>query len=333
MKSLLARFVVVIALTALLLGMVLGAEYRSFLNRPLVLPPEGIDLIIKSGSSYMSMVRQLNQRRISSTSWHWRLLQKLEPRLIRAGEYHLEPGLLPRTWLDKLAAGDVIVHHFTIIEGWTFRQLRDALAAEPLLEATFADLSDEELMSVLGHPEQNPEGRFLPETYQFTRGDSDRELLERSWEAMESALADAWQTRREALPLDSPFELLILASIIEKETGLADERARIGGVFIRRLEKGMKLQTDPTVIYGLGASFDGDLRYRDLATDTPYNTYTRHGLPPGPIALAGKAALRAAANPAQGEELYFVAVGDGSHHFSKTNEEHNRAVNRYQRKK
>ena len=266
------------------------------------------------------------------SNWPWRLLQKLEPRLIRAGEYHLSPGLLPGGWLDKLAAGDVIVHHFTIIEGWTFRELREALVGEPLLESPQTGLGDAELMSLLGHTEQNPEGRFLPETYQFTRGDSDMDLLNRAWNAMDTALAETWENRRELLPLDSPYALLTLASIIEKETGLAHERARISGVFIRRLEKGMRLQTDPTVIYGLGAAFDGDLRYRDLERDTPYNTYTRNGLPPGPIALAGKAALQAAANPAKGEELYFVAVGDGSHHFSKTLEEHNRAVDRYQRR-
>lgn len=337
MRRLLSNAGKVIVLAAVAAGLVtalvIALEYRNFLDAPLELPAEGASLVIEPGTSYQAMVRELNRLGISSTTWPWRLMQKLEPRVIRAGEYLLPVGLLPAEWLDKLAAGDVIVHHFTIIEGWTFNQLRAALAVEPLLDSQQPGLSDAELMSLLGHAEQNPEGRFLPETYQFTRGDSDIMLLSRAFAAMQTALDEAWETRRDPLPLDSPYELLTLASIIEKETGLASEREKISGVFIRRLEKRMRLQTDPTVIYGLGDSFDGDLRFRDLAKDTPYNTYTRYGLPPSPIALPGKAALEAAANPAEGEELYFVAVGDGSHFFSKTLQEHNRAVDRYQRKR
>lgn len=332
MKKTLLGAAMALALVVLLAVLVLAADYRNFLNRPLLLPGRGISLIIQPGTSYLAMVQDLNRLGISSTTWPWRLLQKLDPRLIRAGEYHMAAGLLPVEWLDKLASGDVIVYQFTIIEGWTFRQLREALEQEPLLKSPRATLGDAELMSLLGQTGQNPEGRFLPETYQFIRGGNGLELLQRAWLAMQTTLEETWENRRQPLPLDSPAELLTLASIIEKETGLAGERARIAGVFIRRLEKGMRLQTDPTVIYGLGEAFDGDLRFRDLARDTPYNTYTRHGLPPGPIALAGKAALQAAAHPAQGEELYFVAVGDGSHYFSATLDEHNRAVDRYQRK-
>lgn len=332
MKKTLLGAAMALALVVLLAVLVLAADYRNFLNRPLLLPGRGISLIVQPGTSYLAMVQDLNRLGISSTTWPWRLLQKLDPRLIRAGEYHMAAGLLPVEWLDKLASGDVIVYQFTIIEGWTFRQLREALEQEPLLKSPRATLGDAELMSLLGQTGQNPEGRFLPETYQFIRGGNGLELLQRAWLAMQTTLEETWENRRQPLPLDSPAELLTLASIIEKETGLAGERARIAGVFIRRLEKGMRLQTDPTVIYGLGEAFDGDLRFRDLARDTPYNTYTRHGLPPGPIALAGKAALQAAAHPAQGEELYFVAVGDGSHYFSATLDEHNRAVDRYQRK-
>ncbi len=332
MKPVLARITWVLALTVLLTVLFVGARYRSFLASPLLLPEQGMELIIEPGTSYLAMVQELNHLGVTSTVWPWRLMEKLQRRVIRAGEYHLPAGLLPAQWLKKLSSGDVIVHHFTIIEGWTFRQLREAIAAEPLLEPRLAGVADTEIMSLLGHTEQNPEGRFLPETYQFIRGDTDLNLLIRAWDAMDEALEHAWQNRQQSLPLASAYELLTLASIIEKETGLAGERSRIAGVFIRRLAKGMRLQTDPTVIYGLGEAFDGNLRHRDLAHDTPYNTYTRHGLPPGPIALAGRAALLAAANPADGEELYFVAVGDGSHYFSKTLEEHNRAVARYQKR-
>ena len=229
--------------------------------------------------------------------------------------------------------GDVykrqVQYRITLVEGWTFRQFAQALAADPVLIHEL-DLDDPyawdpgTLFEGMGHAE----GWFLPETYQFTRGDSDRDILLRSNAAMNEALQAAWQGRDTGLPLDSPYELLILASIIEKETALDAERDRIAGVFVRRLNKGMRLQTDPTVIYGIGETFDGDIKRRDLRTDTPYNTYTRHGLPPTPIAMPGRASLEAAAHPADGEALYFVADGKGGHTFSKTLAEHQAAVNR-----
>ena len=333
MMKLIKRALLLAAALILVAGTVAGLQYRKFLETPLSVDPGGSQLVVAPGTSYRAMIRQLNAEGLSDAGWSWRLLHRLEPRLIRAGEYRLAEGMLPRAFLDKLARGDVIVHQFTIIEGWTFLQLRTTLAGEPSLVQRTAGLDDDAVMLLLGQGGADPEGRFLPETYQFIKGDSDLDILRRSWDAMDQALNAAWQSREADLPLDSPDELLILASIIEKETGLAAERPRISGVFVRRLKKRMRLQTDPTVIFGLGPSFDGDIRYRDLTTDTPYNTYTRHGLPPGPIALPGVAALQAAASPEPGTALYFVATGDGSHYFSATLEEHNRAVDRYQRKR
>lgn len=252
---------------------------------------------------------------------------RLEPQVYRAGEYRLEYGLKPRALLRKLAAGSVVQHRLTLVEGWTFRQVMVALGNEAGLAHRFDAANPStwpEQLAELGIGE--PEGWFLPETYSYTLGDSDLDILARAHRAMRDALALAWASRDEGLPLETPYELLILASIIEKETGVEEERARIAGVFIRRLQKGMKLQTDPTVIYGLGESFDGDIRRKDLRADTPYNTYTRHGLPPTPIAMPGRASLLAAAHPAAGEALYFVADGKGGHTFSKTLEEHQAAV-------
>lgn len=261
--------------------------------------------------------------------WYGRLSGQAER--VRAGEYRFPPQATPREVMARLVSGEVVLHSMTIVEGWTFRQLRAALAAHPALRQTLQDVPGEELMARLGREGEHPEGWFLPETYRFPRGTSDFELLRMAHGAMLRALEAAWATRREDLPLASAYEALILASIIEKETGLAEERAEIAGVFVRRLERRMRLQTDPTVIYGLGPQFEGRLRRIHLDTDTPYNTYTRFGLPPTPIALPGRAALAAAVQPLEGRSLYFVATGrpDGSHYFSETLEEHNRAVQRY----
>lgn len=250
---------------------------------------------------------------------------------VRAGEYQFPAHSTPREAMARLVSGEVVLHAFTIVEGWTFRQLRAALADDEAISPQLAGLPDAAVMARLNKPDTPPEGWFLPETYRFPRGTTDLELLRMAHEAMEQALEDTWAARADDLPLESPYEALVLASIIEKETGLADERREIAGVFARRLRRGMRLQTDPTVIYGLGPDFDGNLRRADLRADTPYNTYTRHGLPPTPIAMPGRAALAAAVNPAEGKALFFVATGrpDGSHYFSATLEEHNRAVARY----
>jgi UPF0755 protein len=250
---------------------------------------------------------------------------------VRAGEYRFPARSTPREVMARLVSGEVVLHSLTIVEGWTFRQMRAAIDAHPAVRGTLGELAGEEIMARLGREGVHPEGWFLPETYRFPRGTTDLELMRIAHEAMRRALDAAWEKRRDPLPLQSPYEALILASIIEKETGLAEERPEISGVFIRRLERGMRLQTDPTVIYGVGPDFEGRLRRVHLDTDTPYNTYTRAGLPPTPIALPGRASLEAAVQPREGRTLYFVATGrpDGSHTFSETLEQHNRAVQRY----
>ena len=305
------------------------ARYRAFLETPLDLPPEGHRFELKPGSRGSDIVHQLAAEGFTRPGWRWKLLMRLEPHVYRSGEYQLEPGMRPQRVLETIAAGQVVQYRVTLVEGWTFAQLADRLQASEVLEHR-ADLSDPanwpDLLSALDI--EHPEGWFLPETYQFTRGDSDLDILARAHRSMRAELEQAWAARADGLPLQSPYELLILASIVEKETALDSEREEIAGVFVRRLRKGMRLQTDPTVIYGLGESFDGDIRRRDLEADTPYNTYTRGGLPPTPIAMPGRASLWAAARPADGESLYFVADGRGGHTFSTTLEEHQAAVNK-----
>ena len=307
----------------------LWARYHEFLDTPLDVPENGLVFVLAPGSSGSDMVQQLADQGVTRPGWEWKLLMRLEPHLYRSGEYRLEAGLRPREVLEELASGRVIQYRLTLVEGWTFMQWAALLDGNDILEHRF-DLQDPEqwpaLLPELGI--EHPEGWFLPETYQFTRGDSDLDILIRAHRAMRAELDQAWASRVEGSPLNSPYELLILASIVEKETAREDERGRIAGVFIRRLKKGMRLQTDPTIIYGLGESFDGDIRRRDLQTDTPYNTYTRGGLPPTPIAMPGRASLRAAARPAEGEALYFVADGNGGHTFSETLEDHQAAVNK-----
>ncbi len=249
---------------------------------------------------------------------------------IHAGEYLIEAGTSPRQLLDELVGGAVHLHQVTVVEGWRFEELLAALRNHDAIDTS--DLEDDGVMAALGKPDTHPEGQFYPDTYRFARGTPALEILQQAHEVLEQQLMLAWSEYRATSVLMTPYDALILASIIEKETALAAERDRIAGVFHRRLERGMRLQTDPTVIYGLGGEFDGNLRRADLARDTPYNTYTRAGLPPTPIALPGRGALAAAVDPAPGSALYFVATrsGDGSHHFSTTLEEHNAAVARYQ---
>jgi UPF0755 protein len=250
---------------------------------------------------------------------------------VRAGEYRIPAGSTPREIMARLVSGEVVLHSLTIVEGWNFGQMRAAIARHPALRSTLEDVPADEIMTRLGREGEHPEGWFLPETYRFPRDTTDLEILRIAHEGMQRALDAAWAQRQENLPIKSPYEALILASIIEKETGVPDERREIAGVFTRRLERGMRLQTDPTVIYGLGPEFEGRLRRVHLQGDTPYNTYTRGGLPPTPIAMPGRASLLAAVQPKEGRTLYFVATGypDGSHRFSETLEEHNRAVQRY----
>jgi UPF0755 protein len=250
---------------------------------------------------------------------------------IKAGSYLLEHPVTPLELLEVLAKGEVIPQQVSVIEGWTFKQLRATLDAEPDLKHDTAGLSDAEVLQRIGATEAHPEGLFFPDTYNFAAGSSDLAVLKRAYQSMQQHLQEGWAGREAGLPLKSPYQALILASIVEKETGTPEDRPMIAGVFINRLRKGMLLQTDPTVIYGLGSKFDGNLRKRDLLADTPYNTYTRAGLTPTPIALPGLAALQATLHPAQTDALYFVARGDGSSHFSGSLNEHNRAVNKYQK--
>ena len=252
---------------------------------------------------------------------------------IRAGEYRLTDTLVPDDLLALLVSGKSVNYSLTLLEGWNIRQVRAAVAAHEALEQTLEGVDNEELMNLLGLPGVHAEGQFFPDTYQFTRGMSDLEFLRRAQRTLDRELATAWAQKAEDIPLNSPYEALILASIVEKETGQASERAQIAGVFARRLRKGMKLQTDPTVIYGMGERFDGNIRRKDLREDTPYNTYVHTGLPPTPIAMPGRGALQAAVNPAPGKAIYFVAKGDGTHAFSTTLAEHNAAVRKYQLKR
>jgi UPF0755 protein len=249
---------------------------------------------------------------------------------LKAGEFELTQGMRPTDLLERLISGWEVQYPITLVEGWTFRQAVAAVAADPRFGAEVVGKTDAELMETLGRPGEHPEGRFFPDTYSFPRNTSGLEVLRRAFERMERVLAEEWEQRAEDLPIETPYQALILASIIEKETAVVAERPAIGGVFVRRLRNGMRLQTDPTVIYGLGERFDGNLRREDLREPTPYNTYVIEGLPPTPIALPGREAIRAALHPEPGDSLYFVSRGDGTHAFSRTLEEHNAAVRQYQ---
>ncbi len=310
--------------------------YTRFGTAPLNVAAQGDSIDIGRGSSFKGIVGELRQRGLSTANpWYWRLLaeQMHVAGKLHAGEYALEPGITPRQLLANMAAGRVLQRNFTIVDGWTFAELRQALARAEKLNHDSAALDDAAIMQKIGAGGEAPEGRFLPETYAYVKGDSDLDILRRAHAAMVKTLDELWATRAPNLPLTTPYQALILASIVEKETGIPAERPQIAGVFVRRLENHMLLQTDPSVIYGMGVNYAGNIRKSDLTTDTPYNTYTRGGLPPTPIALPGKPALAAALHPAAGDALYFVARGDGGHVFARTLEEHNRNVDCYQRKR
>ncbi|MEM1092060.1 MAG: endolytic transglycosylase MltG [Pseudomonadota bacterium] len=334
MKTLLKMVGVVVAIGGVLaLGAGLWAyrSYQSFLDDPLP-NSQPVPFTITSGQGFAAIIKDLEDEGLIQEPWHWWVLGRrsaLASR-IQAGEYQLSPGLRPNELLTLLAEGRVVQHALTIVEGWRFSDLAAAVDRHPALDHTLLELPATEIARRIDPELDHLEGWFLPETYYFPRNTTDVSLYQRAYAAMQQALAEAWERRDPEAPLTAPEEMLILASIVEKETGLASERAQIAGVFLRRLELRMRLQTDPTVIYGLGDAFDGNLRRRDLRSDTPYNTYTRFGLPPTPIALPGRAALDAVAQPEAGKALYFVARGDGSHQFSETLEAHNQAVQEYQ---
>lgn len=310
-------------------------EYQRFIETPLLISQESVIYEVPKGASLATVARELEQAGMIENArylqWYGRYTGQANQ--IRAGEYRLTNTLTPDMLLALLVSGKSVSYSLTLLEGWNIRQVRAAVAAHQALEHTLNGVDDAQLMARLGLPDMHPEGRFFPDTYLFNRGMTDLEFLRRALVKMDEELAAAWAGRAEDLPLATPYEALILASIVEKETGQADERPEIAGVFIRRLRKGMKLQTDPTVIYGMGAAYDGNIRRKDLLEDTPYNTYVHAGMPPTPICMPGREALRAAVNPAPGKALYFVARGDGSHAFSATLEEHNAAVRQYQLKR
>ena len=325
-------------LAAVLCIVVLGAAAAAgaaiwWLNQPLALAAQSAELSIENGTAPKDVAQAWVGAGVQTSPWllyQW-FRWSGQARRMRAGSYEVETGITPRGLLDKMVRGDETLETLRLVEGWTLRQARAELARAPHLKRVTAAMSEAELMAALGSPGVRGEGRFFPDTYAYSRGVSDLTVLKRAHRVMQQRLAAAWAERAADTPLKSADDALTLASIVEKETGLPADRSTVAGVFVNRLRIGMPLQTDPTVIYGLGESFDGNLRKRDLLADTPYNTYRRNGLPPTPIALPGMASLRAAVRPQPTKALYFVARGDGSSVFSENLADHNRAVNQYQR--
>ena len=328
----------VIASLLVIVGVCLlvGYSYKQFMATPLnINAGDTVRLDVTPGRSIKSIAVELKEKGvIEQPSWlEWVSRINGQARRIQAGEYKIKETTTPKQFLMMLVNGDVVQYSITIIEGWNITQTLQAIKNNTDLKHTLDSISASQLMKKLGLPaDLHAEGWFFPDTYHFVRGDSDAKVLLRAHKAMQINLKKAWLGREAGLPYDTPYDALIMASIVEKETGKASERSQIAGVFVRRLQKGMKLQTDPTVIYGMGEKYDGNIRRRDLRKDTPYNTYTRKGMPPTPIAMPGLASIEAALHPADGTALYFVAKGDGSHVFSTTLQQHNEAVIKYQLK-
>ncbi|WP_373181622.1 endolytic transglycosylase MltG [Halomonas campaniensis] len=328
------RVVKILLVLALLAGAALFAGHRYWESR--LAAPIAVDeptlYEVPRGAGYNRVVADLAERGVIADDWAFRLLTRLEPDAVpslRAGEYMLEPGMSGREMIALLGSDRVVTYPLTIPEGWTFRQMRDLLEAAPKLETRTEGLSDEEVMALLDREGVHPEGWFFPDTYRYHKGVSDLEILRQALSRMERILEEVWASRVDDLTIETPYEALIMASLIERETGAPEERREIAGVFKRRMERGMRLQTDPTVIYGMGERYEGRITRADLREATPYNTYVIDGMTPTPIAMPGRASLEAAVDPLPGETLYFVSRGDGTHHFSRTLREHNNAVNRY----
>lgn len=323
----LAGIVVVATLAAL--------DYNAFLKHPVDISESNREFIIENGWTARRVSQQLVAQNIIDKHWWFDLHARLSDKAsqIKSGEYLLEPGMTPPLLLDAFLSGQSVQYSHAIIEGSTFKEVLQRLVKVEHLTQEIPNLTVEQLMKEIGKPDQHPEGLFFSDTYSFPRGSSDIAFLQRAAQSLDKVLEEEWLKRAEDLPLSSSYEALILASIVEKETAVAAERPLIAGVFISRLRKKMRLQTDPTVIYGMGDSYDGNIRRTDLRTDTPYNTYTRAGLPPTPIAMVGREAIQAVMHPETTTALYFVAKGDGTHKFSDTVEEHNAAVRKYQLKK
>lgn len=303
-----------------------------YAHTPLNLPSTPYAFTLKHGSSLRSVSRQLTDAGVLLEPWSFTLLVRLHGKAgeVKAGNYLLDGEPTPLQLMEVVTRGSVSMSEIAFIEGWTFRRMRQTLDSNEALQHDTQTLSDREIMEKIGAEGYSPEGLFFPDTYYFSSGMSDLAILRRAYQEMQTRLSEEWEDRTPLLPYQSPYEALVMASIVEKETGRASERPQIAGVFVNRLRLNMKLQTDPTVIYGMGESYDGNIRKQDLLTDTPYNTYTRYGLPPTPIAMPGRAAIKAALHPAVTRDLYFVGKGDGSHKFSATLDEHNQAVVRYQ---
>lgn len=325
----------IIGITVILLSFILGwflLGYNAFSNSSMLKEDRFVTFDIEPGSSLKSVAQRLADQGFIDSPLYFEMMARLSGKggQIQAGEFQIVQGMSPQQFLDSVTSGNVVQYALTIVEGWTFKQLLQVIGDVPQLKQTLTGLSEQDILAQLKIDSQSAEGWFLPDTYHFPKNTSDVNFLRRAVKAMQTSLDNEWQKRKPDLPLNSPYEALILASIVEKETALASERRHIAGVFVRRLQIGMRLQTDPTVIYGMGDQYDGDIRRDDLKRDTPYNTYTRDGLPPTPIALPSLDAVRAVLDPAPGKTLYFVAKGDGSHYFSETLDEHNQAVMKYQ---
>lgn len=333
MRKLLVLLESGLLLAGLLLGLA-GWEQRRALQQPLQLTEERL-LDVPSGATPGALLTRLQDEEVLHGAFWLRLYWRfnLAGQALHSGEYRLKPGMSGDDLLELWREGEVVQYSLTLVEGWTFHQFRELLARQPKLEATLAGLSDEEVMKRLGKAGVVPEGHFFPDTYRYVRGMRDIDLLKLAYQRMERILDQEWQGRSGDLPYKDPYQALIMASLVEKETGVPQERPQIAGVFVRRLQKNMLLQTDPTVIYGMGERYSGKISRADLREPTPYNTYVIAGLPPTPIAMPGREAIHAALNPADGQSLYFVARGDGSHVFSDNLDDHNKAVQEYQLKR
>ncbi len=327
----LASLVLFFSLTT---GLLLYFDYQKFLNTPFNIEQNSV-FTIEPGMSFSDLNKKLKLKKITEKNRYLEILARCSNRAnkIKSGEYSLTPGLLPDELLNIFVTGKVIQYSMTLLEGWQTHQMLEAIKSNAILEKHLNSYKPDTLMKELAYSEVIAEGLFFPDTYFFPKGTSDVDFLKRAYQRLKDVLNEEWQQRAPNLPYQSPYEALIMASIIEKETGLASERGTIAGVFVRRMEKKMKLQTDPTVIYAMGRQFNGNIRKKDLDIDSPYNTYRYKGLPPSPISLVGREAIYAALHPEDGKSYYFVAKGDGSHYFSENLAEHNRAVAKYQLKK
>lgn len=329
-KKTLTLLLTLVMLITLVGGITSAAAMQDYYEQELNLD-EPTTYVVKQGAGIKSIADDLAERKILESPKLWALIAqfKTDTKRIQVGTYELTPGMKASDLLDKFTRGEVIQHRIVFVEGRSFKEIRQQLLNTANLKQSLAGLSPAGIMANLGYPDQHPEGRFFPDTYYYNDGMSDADILQLAYAKMEKTLAEEWAKRDDDLPYKSAYEALIMASIVEKETGAAFERPQIAGLFVRRLKIGMKLQTDPTIIYGLGDRYDGDIKKKDINEATAYNTYVIKGLPPTPIAMPGLHSIQAALNPADGDSLYFVSKGDGTHHFSKTYAEHRAAIKKY----